>query len=399
MYNTDIRVSKVEEYTPRRDPKKIVAVAALAVIVLVAGVAVLNTQLAGRTTLKVYTYGSFMMWGDDPSTIDEVVFGPFEEQYGVDVEIVRLPTDASGVLSRLMAEADNPVADVVIGIDNIQVLQRGSIPIDDVMTETEIADIVFEPYTPADLDLIDQELIDALDPEHRLLPFDFGLVTLVYQQSTINVTTHPELANLTFADLATPGLASALVTENPHESSPGLSFLLTEIAVQEKLVGTDWRQWWSDVKGLIDVQPGWDEAWSVWDSDPSRHLLVSYGTDPAYSSHYLNGSAPDTAVATVYYNGAHYAWMQVEGIGLVKGAPHPDLARAFIDYCLTGAVQAHIALNQWMYPANMHVELPSVYQYALHPDDVELLNSVLTRSDIAADLTGWLSEWDEIMVG
>ncbi len=168
--------------------------------------------------------------------------------------------------------------------------------------------------------------------------------------------------------------------------------------MQEKLVGTNWPQWWMDVNEYIDVQPGWSEAWTVWDTNPDRHLMVSYGTDPAYSA-YFAGEAPDTAVATIRHDGEQYAWMQVEGIGLVKNGPNPDLAKLFIEYCLSPAVQTHIALNQWMFPANVNVTLDPAFEYALHPDDINLLNEVLPRAEIAANLSSWLHDWDVIRTG
>ncbi|MHA2423944.1 MAG: thiamine ABC transporter substrate-binding protein [Candidatus Thorarchaeota archaeon] len=371
-------------YPTRRDPKKLILAVTLMVIIVVSAYAIATWRPSSEPeVLKVYTYDSFMVWGEDPDNIDDTVFGPFEEQHGVDVEIIRLNTDANGIISRLVAESANPVADVVIGIDNILILQS-------------LAKSVLEPYTPSNLNLIDESIVSALDAEHYVVPFDFGLVTQIYKPAVINSTSHPQLENLTFPDLA--DLAPYLVTENPHFSSPGLAFLLSQIAVYEKLMEEDWTLWWDDVKGDIDVQEGWTEAWTKWDTDPTRHLLVSYGTDPAYGASWTGG-APDTAVAPIYHNGTDYAWMQVEGMGLVKNGSNPALAQAFIEYCLTSTVQSHIALNQWMFPANTNVEFDPVFQYALHPDDVSLLNALLNSTEIAANLDGWLDDYDTIMTG
>ena len=367
------------EYPVRSDPRKTIVVVTIIVVLVVAAYAAVTWW---RPRFVVYTYGSFLDWGDEGA---EVVLGrafaPFEAQYGVDVDIVLLNADANGIIAKLIAEAANPVADVVIGIDNILILQ-------------EAARGVLEPYISSNLGLINESFVNALDPDHYLTPFDFGLVTLIYSTNTINTTTHPQLGNLTFADLASPELASALVTENPHFSSPGLAFLLSQIAVYEEILQEDWTTWWDTVKNDLDVQEGWSEAWSVWSSDPTRHLLVSYGTDPAYSSNWLNGSEPDTQIAPFYYNGEPWAWMQVEGAGLVKNGPNPELGRAFIDYCLNATVQMEIPLNQWMFPVRTDLTLPSVYQYAIHPDEINILNDLLNSSVISANLATWLDLWD-----
>ena len=371
-------VMEMTEYPVRRNPMRIIAVVTVILILVVAAYAAVTWW---KPRFVVYTYGSFLDWGDEGADVVlERAFAPFEEMYGIEVDIILLEVDANGIISKLVAESANPVADVVIGIDNILILQ-------------EAAKGVLEPYVSPNLNLINETFVDLLDPEHYLTPFDFGLVSLIYSTNTINTTTHPQLGNLTFADLAEVELASALVTENPNFSSPGLAFLLSQIAVYEGILHQDWTPWWEDVKDHIDVQEGWTEAWSVWSGDPNKHLLVSYGTDPAYSANYL-GTAPDTAVAPFYYNNQHWAWMQVEGAGLVKNGPNPELGKAFIDYCLNASVQTEIPLNQWMFPVRTDLTLPSVYQYAIHPDEVSVLNQLLNRTEITLNLSDWLDSWN-----
>ena len=372
----------MSEYPVRRNPKKLIGAVVLIVVIVVAAYGVVTWW---RPRFVVYTYSSFMDWGDERAeAVLERAFAPFEEEYGIDIDFVILSGDANFIVSKLSAEAANPVADVVIGIDNILILQ-------------ETARNVLEPYISSNLGLINETLVDSLDPEHYLTPFDFGLVTLVYSMDKINTTVHPELANLTFADLATPELASGLVTEDPHFSSPGLSFLLSQIAVYEKILHEDWTSWWDTVENDIDVQGGWTEAWLLWSSDPTKHLLVSYGTDPAYSANDL-GTAPDTTIAPFYYEGKHWAWMQVEGIGLVKNGPNPTLGKAFIDYCLNVSVQQEIALNQWMFPVRSDVTLPSVFEYAIRPDEMSILNTLLNSTEIASNLQEWLLQFDVVMM-
>ncbi|MFX1483193.1 MAG: ABC transporter substrate-binding protein, partial [Promethearchaeota archaeon] len=214
----------MSEYPVRRDPRKLIAVVTVVVVLLVATYAVVTWW---KPRFVVYTYSSFLDWGDEGAeAVIQRAFGPFEAQYGVDIDIVLLDSDANGIISKLIAESANPVADAVIGIDNILILQ-------------DAARSVLEPYISPNLNLINSSFVGALDPDHYLTPIDFGLVTLIYSTNTINTTTYPQLSNLTFADLASPELASSLVTENPHFSSPGLAFLLSQIAVYEKILYND----------------------------------------------------------------------------------------------------------------------------------------------------------------
>jgi thiamine transport system substrate-binding protein len=373
--------AKMTKYPVRRNPKILIGAVAVIIIIMVAAYGIATWW---RPRFVVYTYNSFMDWGDEGAdAVLHRAFAGFEQKYGIEIDFVALEGDANFIVSRLNAEAGNPVADAVIGIDNILVLQ-------------EAAREVLEPYTSPNLDLINNTLVDLLSPDHYLTPFDYGLVTLIYSMNTINTTTHPELANLTFSDLSTPELASALVTEDPHLSSPGLSFLLSQIAVYQEILHEDWTTWWTSVKNKIDVEEGWTQAWSTWSSDPTKHLLVSYGTDPAYSA-YTSGGVPDTKVAPFYYNGQYWAWMQVEGVGLVKNGPNPVLGKAFIDYCLNMSVQQEIALNQWMFPVRSDVALPSAFEYAIHPDEIGALNTLLNSTVIATNLQDWLQQYDSVM--
>jgi len=41
--------------------------------------------------------------------------------------------------------------------------------------------------------------------------------------------------------------------------------------------------------------------------------------------------------------------------------------------------------------------LPSVYDYAIHPDDVSILNTLLNSTEIASNLQLWLDQYDTVM--
>ena len=89
--------------------------------------------------------------------------------------------------------------------------------------------------------------------------------------------------------------------------------------------------------------------------------------------------------------------MQVEGVGLVKNGPNPTMGKAFIDFCLNASVQNEISLNQWMFPVRTDLSLPAVFDYAIHPSEVSILNTLLNSTEIAGQLQTWLDEFDNIM--
>ena len=78
----------------------------------------------------------------------------------------------------------------------------------------------------------------------------------------------------------------------------------------------------------------------------------------------------------------------VDIAGIVKGARHADLAKAFIEFMLTPAFQSELPLTQWMYPVNSTVKLPASYAAAPKPAKV-------LKADPAA-LEKALAQWADV---
>ncbi len=338
------------------------------------------TQTSARERkVVIYTYDSLLAWGKEEEKLRERLFQKFTNETGIKVE-VRYFASTGEMLAKLIEEVKSGrvEADVVIGLDNIQIVKAKE-------------NNVLMKYTPRNIDEIYDWLIESYDPEHYAIPYDYGLIAFVYDTKYINETT---MKNLTFESFYNPDLASTLIVEDPRTSSVGLSFLLYEIAVYDKYLGEDWKDWWTRVKPK--VEKGWGDAYDLFLKE-QYHIVVSYGTDPAYSMYFYNSTRYKAALAHV--NGKPVAWLQIEGIGIVNGAPHPEEAKKFIEWFLSVEVQREIPLNNWMYPANKNVELPDVYKYAVNPLNVEIANIKLTQSEIEQNLDKWLDEWEQAVAG
>lgn len=367
-----------------RRPLKIIASLIIITVIAVTGFLAYNYYYAPRQeSLVIYTYESLLEWGDNPEAVRDAVFGEFARRYGVNITVRRF-SDARSALLRLIEEKDNPEADVIIGLDDILVIEA-------------INANVLEPYIPENLSRIRESLIDALDPNHYVVPYDFGLIAFVYDTAYVNDSSYPEIKSLNFTTFLNESYSKQLIVEDPTQSSTGLSFLLWQIAVYEKILNKNWTNWWSEVKDNIMVTSSWGDAYDAF-LNPSigRHIVVSYGTDGAYS-YYFYESTQYSAVLTNEQN--MLGWLQIEGIGLVKNAKHKDLAKLFINWFLSDEVQQYIALNNWMYPANKFVDLPDAYEYAINPDDVTIANTLISKQEIENNLQNWLRTWLEIMGG
>ncbi|MHA1745181.1 MAG: thiamine ABC transporter substrate-binding protein [Promethearchaeota archaeon] len=339
---------------------------------------------AAQSQLVIYTYESLL---NDPSYDYVGAYANFSGIPKEEIQIIALE-DANTIVTRAALEKDDPVADVVIGVDNV-------------LIHTAKAESILEPYVSPALANISADLITNLDPDHYVTPYDYGIIALFYDSHRINSTTVPELHNLTLDDIISLGLAEQLIVQDPTLSSTGLGFLLWTIAVFgdptlefEGLLGQDWRGWWGAAKDDLRIAPSWGSAFSEWyDADQKRPIMVSYGTSPAYSA-VLYDDDSQGALLSHELNQTN-AWLQIEGIGLVKNAPHPEAAKAFIDWFLSTELQDQIAEHNWMYPANIHAEVSQTFQDAsINPDDVDILNDLITPNFLGDNLNMWKDDWE-----
>ncbi len=362
--------------------KSLLPLVIVVIVLIVASIAYyllvyLPHQQGGERKVVIYTYDSLLAWGPDKNKTYDKVFKEFERRTGIKVEL-HLFSSGGEAVSKVIEEYESGQvrADIIIGIDPINLVKlkkKG----------------ILEPYTPPNIGEIYSWLIQSYDPDHYAIPYDYSLIAFIYDREYINDTV---MENITFESF-TENLGSTLVVEDPRTSTTGLNFLLYEITVYTKILHKDWREWWRTTKP--HVEPGWSEAFDRF-SKGDYHIMVSYGTDPAYSAFFENSTR--IGAALVKYNGTPLGWLQIEGIGLIKNAPHKEEAEKFIEWFLGREVQEEIPLNNWMYPANKNVELPEVYKYAIDMSRVEVVNKYITPEEIYSNLDTWIDEWVNIMV-
>ncbi len=303
--------------------------------------------------LVVYTYDSFVSeWGTGPKVVPQ-----FEQKYGVKIRLVSVG-DAGQVLNRAILERDRPQADLVIGIDN-NLLSKA------------LDEGVLQTYRPADLARVPAEL--RFDPSGAVTPFDYGYFAFVVDtQALMDPPTSLE-------ELADPRFKGKILLEDPRTSSPGLGFLLWTIAVY----GDRWPDYWRRLlPNVLTIAEGWDTAYGLFTSGEAP-LVLSYTTSPAYHVE----SEKTTRYHALLFREGNY--LQIEGLGILKGAPHPNLARKFVDFALSEAFQREIPLTNWMYPIDPGVRLPDSYAYAPKPEK----SLSLDPAQIEQHQKAWIDEW------
>lgn len=327
---------------------------------------------AGERTLTVMTHDSF--------SVSEGVVAAFQARCGCRVQFLK-SGDTGLALNKAILSRGNPLADVFYGVDNT------------FMSRALAADI-FEPYASPALAQISDEL--EFDPEHRLLPVDFGYVTLNYDKAYFvdNAVPLPQ----TLRDLTQPAYRGLLVVENPATSSPGLAFLLTTLAVFGEEGSYTYLDFWRDLRDNdVFVTDGWEDAYygqfSGGSAQGDHPLVVSYATSPAAEVYFADPQPAEAPTGNILPPGESFR--QVEFVGILKGAKQPDLARQWVDFMLDETFQADIPLQMWVYPARTGAPLPEVFTaYAATPTGA----AAMSPAQIEAGREGWLKAWTDTVL-
>ena len=316
--------------------------------------------------IVLVTHGSF--------AVSEGVLETFTEETGVPVKLLQ-SADAGTMVNQAILTKDNPIADVMYGIDNT-FLSRA------------IAEELFVPYEASELDSVP----DALqEPEHRVTPIDFGDVCV--NLDPIGLDDRGLELPERLADLADPAYRAVLVVEDPSTSSPGLAFLLATISVFGEDGDYPWQAYWRDlVANDVEIVPGWEQAYygefSGGSGEGERPVVVSYATSPVAEVYF---SDLDVAPSTIIDDGC---FRQIEYAGILQGTEAESTAQQLVDFLLARTFQEDIPLNMFVYPANEAAALPDVFvEYATIPADPIIVDP----ASIEENRDRWLAEWATIV--
>lgn len=317
----------------------------------------------------------------DSFAISDEVVAQFEQENNVKWEFLKAG-DAGEALNKACLSKENPLADVFFGVDNT-FLSRA------------IACDIFEPYRSPALADVPDEL--ELDPEHRLLPVDFGYVNLNYDRRWFEEKGLP--VPQTLEDLTRPEYKGLLVVQNPATSSPGLAFLLTTVGYFGTEGDYTYLDFWRDLRANdVLVTDGWSEAYFSHftvgsGGEGDRPLVVSYATSPPADVYFSEGAKTEPDSGNILPPKG--AFRQIEFIGILKGTPRRALAEKLIDYMLSPTFQADIPLHMWVYPANSTVSLPDLFtRFAEVPEQPVQLS----YEEIDANREAWIEAWTDVVL-
>ncbi len=310
----------------------------------------------GKGALVVYTYDAF------PQQLSSMITDHLSTSYGTTVEFERF-ADTGGVYNQLIAELDDPRADVVIGLDTTY------LP----MIRTARA---LEPYRPDAVRYVESALV--VDREFLAVAFDYGGVTLNYDSEAL-----PE-PPLTWEELLDPAFEKSIILMNPATSSPGRNFLLFTVFE----FGPDrFLDFWKRLKpNILTVAGTWFEGYGLY-IEGEAPIVLSYETSPAYHIEYEGTDR----YKQIFLDGRAYA--QIEIAGIVRGAAHRKAAERLIDYLLSEEFQTQIPLNQFMFPVRTGITVPEAFEAARSRRTLVRV----PEADISGNLRSWIEEWESVM--
>lgn len=309
--------------------------------------------------------GTVTVIAHDSFAVSEDVIAAFEAESGLRVDILRVG-DAGLMVNQSILTRDNPLGDVMFGIDNTFLTRA-------------LDNDLFLAYESPLRATIDPALLEAVD--ERVTPVDVSSVCLNYDVAWFadRGLALPE----SLQDLTLPAYRGLLAVENPATSSPGLAFVLATVAAFGEEGDYTYLDFWAGlVANDVTVTEGWTDAYygqfsGSAGSTGTRPLVVSYASSPAAEVYYAETPVATAPTASITAEGM--CFQQVEFAGVLSGARNIEGAHAFIDFMLGRAFQEDMPLTMFVYPVIAEAELPEVFDdYAPPVDDpVQLTPEVI----------------------
>jgi len=270
-------------------------------------------QAEAQKTVVVYS-------AHEQSIIDAVV-PMFEKATGVKAEAIKL--GSAEVVARVRAEKDNPQCDVIWSIGGEQL---------------EAESDLLAPYTPKDWDKIEP----VFKVSDKWLPYTGIVMVFVVNTDMVPANLTPK----TWKDLADPRLKGEISSARADKSGSSYMQLATVLNVYGEQQG--WQLYEKILTNFVFSASSGAVSRFVNDGEQAVGLTLE---DNAYR--YVEGGGP---VKIVYPEDGTTA--APDGIALVKGAPHPEAARIFIDYSLSKEAQDFLVQQMGRRPVRVDGAVP-----------------------------------------
>ena len=309
--------------------------------------------------------------------IGESVIAEFEQANNAKL-VLLVPGSSGEGLNRAILEKGNPSADLLYGIDNT-FLGRA------------LREDIFVTYESPMMASVPAHLV--LDGTFHVTPVNYGYVNINYDKEFLadNNMEPPT----TLEELTQPRWKGRLVVENPSTSSPGLAFLIATVSYFGEDDDYDYLDFWRDLRanGVL-VKESWSDAYytdfSKYGGD--RPLVISYATSPAAEVFFSEEPLSEAPTGNVLVDRATF--LQIEGIGILRGSDNVELAQKFIDFLLGMSFQEDFPDKMFVYPVNSQAKTPDFFKFA----QVPTLPADISPATIDDKREEWIDAWTKVVL-
>ena len=303
------------------------------------------------------------------------LLGIVEREYEAlhpEVDVRWLDMGSQDVYDRIRSEGANPQADVWYGGPDT-IVGRGA------------AEGLLAPYRPA---WAESAPADSRHPQD----FYFGLYRTAPVLAWNSAAVGPEEAPRDWDDLLDPKWRGKLLLRDPLGSGTLRTLFAMVLARSVAETGSEERGWrWlarldaqtreylhspalmieklARQEGLVTV---WELTDMLWQEHRGRPLAFAF---PSSGTPVIN-----------------------DAVGLVAGAPHPEAARAFLDWVGSAEGQLLAAREAFRLPVRTDLPAAELPPWAQRVE-AELLPATVDRDLVARKEAAWMAEWDRTVRG
>ena len=264
----------------------------------------------------------------------------FEEATGIPVEYLRASTGE--LVSRVMAEAGNAQADILLGGPSSQYIA---------LEEAGALEAYRSP-------LADSLPPEAADPDGYWTGFYLTALGIGVNESRYQELFGDKALPQTWDDLVDPDYDGEIVLTDPTASSTAYLF------VQNQLQRLGWEEGWAYLESLAPLVGQFPPSGGA---PPQLVGAGEYAIGVAYvhalERYRIDGFPISTVVPPETVG-------EVGSLAIIAGGPNPDGARAFVDFVLSAEAQSAFAAQSHTTPLNPDAVLPEGYP---SPTDFDLI--------------------------
>jgi iron(III) transport system substrate-binding protein len=272
-------------------------------------------------SFAVFAEEKVVLYSAHTQEIIDAMVPRLEAATGIKAEVVKM--GSSDVVARVKAEKDNPQCDVIWSIGGEQL---------------EANSDLLESYTPKDWDKVD----DVFKVGTNWMPYTGIVMVFVVNTELLTEDQTPKK----WTDLSDPALKEKISSARADKSGSSYMQLATVLNIYKD-------KGWDVYKGILAnfVLSGSSSAVPRFVNDGEASVGITL-EDNAFR--YVQGGGP---VKIVYPEDGTTA--APDGIALVKGAPHPDAAKKFIDWALSKETQDFLVEQMGRRPVRTDGAIPS----------------------------------------